>query len=250
MAITIGAANFSTLTAQPFGYEETDTRAGQTARKWLITGLLKPSEWLSLLDVYDAWQDARISDQPTEISGVVGTTVSFTGEGPGSQAWSSIPCWFIKAPSAEQTGAYLSVSVELVDAAQAVEVLLRANELGEVLTFGVLSFTPNGGGGAVEVTLTRPPDTFQDGPQVSISAAGSTLITGPQAAHEIKQVEGYISSGNWDDLLLWYKQAIASSPEPGDIFPIQPPTATAEAVVIGGVKSTRYNVQLTYLEAI
>ena len=53
MAITIGSASFPTLTAQHFGYEETDTKAGQTARKWLLTGILKPSEWLALLSSYD-----------------------------------------------------------------------------------------------------------------------------------------------------------------------------------------------------
>ena len=128
MAITIGGTSFPTLTAQPFGYEETNTRAGQTARKWLITGLLKPSEWLDLLDEYDGWRDTRIDDEPTETSNVVGTTVAFSGDGPGGQSWTSIACWFITAPQAGQSGSYLSASVELVDANEALEVLLKTKE--------------------------------------------------------------------------------------------------------------------------
>jgi hypothetical protein len=39
-------------------------------------------------------------------------------------------------------------------------------------------------------------------------------------------------------------------PATGAWFPINPPTATAEVIITGGVKATRYNVSMTVLEII
>jgi PII-like signaling protein len=176
MAITIGTADFPTLTAQPFGYEETETRAGQTARKWLVTGLLRPSEWLSLLDAYDDWRGARIEDEPTETSGVIGTTISFTGGGPGGQAWAGVDCWFITAPAAEQLGAYLSVTVELVDANEALQVLIKIKEQEEAE--GTLSYGAVTIGSSSFPNLTVQPFGYEETDTKAGYTAKKWTITG------------------------------------------------------------------------
>ena len=126
MTLTIGAFSTNALTAQPFGYEG-DARQGLTARKWTVAGLVTKAQWASLLSVYDTWRDLRITDSDTLLSGSVGNTVSFTGTGFG-QTWTAISCWFTAPPSATPAGVYLDASCELVDATQALAVLLREQE--------------------------------------------------------------------------------------------------------------------------
>jgi hypothetical protein len=242
MAITIGAAQFPTLTAQPFGYEETDTRAGQTARKWLITGLLRPSEWLALLSGYDTWRNTRINDQPTEVSGVVGTTVSFSGSGPGGQSWTSVACWFTAAPSAEQSGVYLLASVELVDANQALAVLLKAEEQSaadeDLPNLGTITI------GTTVLTLLKPVDAYATSPTMELTAAGSHYIQGALVPYNIKDVEGTTNLSGWNAIREWYQTQIAAVPLAGSYFPITSPTATAENKVISGIKTVQYTVSI------
>jgi len=248
VGITIGAANFPTLTAQPFGYEETDTRAGLTARKWAVTGLLKPSEWLTLLTAYDGWRDLRILDAPTSTSGVVGTTINLSGKGAGSTTWTNIPCWFIGAPQAEQNGRYLSVSVELVDAAQALAVILRQKETeseqDDLPNLGTVAL------GSAIVTLTKPMLSRRDGPDVALTTTGVSYITGPFRAHTIRDIEGRITTGTFDDVLAWYDTTISSRPATGAYFPVTAPTASAEDIIVDGVKVTRFTVQVTAIQII
>jgi len=242
MAITIGAAEFPTLTAQPFGYEETDTRAVQTACKWLVTGLLRPSEWLALLSEYDTWRDTRIDDEPTEVSGVIGTTVSFSGSGPGGQSWTSVACWFIAAPSAEQSGAYLSASVELVDANQALAVLLKAEEQAatqeDLPDLGTITI------GTTVLTLLKPVDAYATSPTMELTAAGSHYIQGALVPYRIKDVEGTTNLSGWNDIRTWYETQITAVPIAGSYFPITSPSATAENKIISGVKTVQYTVSI------
>lgn len=98
MTVSIGAFSTNKLLVQPFGYEETDTSAGLTARKWTISGLLTAAEWQSLLSVYNTWRDARITDADTLSSAAVGTTVSLTANANGL-TWSGIGCWVHKRPN-------------------------------------------------------------------------------------------------------------------------------------------------------
>jgi hypothetical protein len=240
--VTIGTAAFPTLTAQPFGYEETDTRAGQTARKWLVTGLLKPSEWLALLGVYDSWRDLRIEDEPTLTSGTVGTTVNFTGNGPGSQVWTSIPCWFITAPSAEQSGAYLLASVELVDANESLEVVLKTQEGAEaeddLPDLGTITIN------SVVIKLTKPIDAYADGPSVELTATGVNYVAGPLVVQRIQDIEGTTDLNGWNSIRSWYESQVVSVPSSGSYFPVSPPSATAENKIISGVKTVQYTVSL------
>lgn len=249
MTITIGSFSCSALTAQPFGYEG-EARDGLTARTFRVAGLLTAAQWQALVSEYNTWRNLRITDADTLSSGTVGTTVALSITSTNGLSVSSLACWFTEPPSGEQAGAYISASATLVDAAQALAVLLRGQEKQrqqtEAITpsLGTLTF------GSAVVTLTAPADTRQDGPQVAFTATGKSYLTGPLASHKIRNVEGYISSGTYADLLSWHDTTISSVPSTGAWFPIAPPTATAEVIISGGVKATRYNVTMTVLEII
>jgi hypothetical protein len=251
MTITIGTFTCSYLTAQPFGYEG-EARTGLTARTFRISGLLTPTQWQSLLSVYNTWRDTRLTDQDTALSGVVGTTTALTVSANGVSV-SALPCWFAEAPSGEQTGAYISANVTLVDAAQALAVLLREQEKSRqkseasIPSFGTITLTRASGTSPV-ITLTKPMDTRQDGPSVALTATGTSYVTGPLTAHKVRQVEGFLTTGTFDNVLSWYDETIAAVPAATSYFPITAPTATAEVIISGGVKSTRYTVQLTALQ--
>ena len=98
------------------------------------------------------------------------------------------------------------------------------------------------------VTLTAPMDTRQDGPTVALTATGTSYVTGPLIAHKIRNVEGFISTGSFDNLLSWYDETVAAIPAATSYFPITAPSATAEVIITGGVKATRYSVTLTVLQ--
>jgi hypothetical protein len=242
MAITIGSTSFPNLNAQPFGYDETNTRAGQTARKWLISGFLKPSEWLDLLDEYDAWRDLRIEDEPTETSGVVGTTINFSGDGPGGQSWTNVPCWFITAPNAEQSGAYLSASVELVDANEALAVLLKTKEDEaadeDLPNLGTITI------GTTTLTLLKPVDAYATSPTMELTATGTHYIQGALVPYNIKDVEGTTNLSGWNAIRAWYENQIDAVPSVGSYFPITAPSASATNKVVGGTATVQYTVSI------
>jgi hypothetical protein len=241
VGVTIGTAAFPTLTAQPFGYEETNTRAGQTARKWLVTGLLKPSEWVALLGVYDTWRNTRINETPTETSKVVGTTIALSAKGPGSLIWTNVACWFISAPQAEQSGAYLSASVELVDATQALAVLLKQEQAEEDENLPNLgTFTL----GTAVLTLLKPPDTYSDLPQLELTATGNHLISGPKVVVRVKDIEGTTNAAGWTAVRTWYETNVITTPAAGAYFPISVPTASAENKIVGGAVVIQYTVSI------
>jgi hypothetical protein len=253
MTITIGAFTCDLLTAQPFGYEG-EARTGLTARTFQISGLLTPAQWQSLLSEYNTWRNTRVTDADTAQSGVVGTTIALTANANGVSV-SSLACWFAEAPSGEQTGAYVSASVTLVDAAQALAVLLREQEKSRqsseanLPSLGTVTLTRASGTSPV-ITLTKPMLTRQDGPNVALTATGVSYITGPLAAHKVRDIEGHLTTGTFDNVLSWYDETIAAVPAVSSYFPITAPTATAEVIIDGGVKSTRYTVSLTALQII
>lgn len=126
--ITIGAFTTSRLTAQPFGYEG-EARFGRTARTFRISGLLTPSEWQTLISEYNSWRSTRIQDPDTLVSKVVGTTIAFsTGVSINNLSVTNLACWFAQAPQGDQAGKYVSATVVLVDAAEALAVLLREQD--------------------------------------------------------------------------------------------------------------------------
>jgi len=245
MTITIGSYTYSgkTLTAQPFGYEETNTRQGLTARKWLITGLLTPTEWGNLLSTYNTWRDARIGDPDSVVSNSVGTTINLTAKSNGI-TWTAVPCWFISAPTSEQVGYYIQASVELVDAAQALQVAQKAGVLDKGrYYFGTWTI------GSTTLQLLRPPETYQDTPNLSLTAGGETYITGPQTATRLRQIEGDTNASGWTAIQSWYESEIQTTPTAGEWFPVGAPSANAEAVIVNGIRSDIYTVSITLAQA-
>jgi len=242
MSVTIGAFSCDLLTAQPFGYNETTVSQGLTARQWSINGLLEPADWLALLSVYDAWRNAKIAENPPEISGVVGTTVSFSGTGPGGQSWSSIACWFNTAPVGAQAGAYISFSVELVDANQQLATINKAQQnesLEDLPNFGTYTL------GSATLTLIKPPDTYENVPELALTAGGTHYISGPKAAFRVKDIEGTTDAAGWAEVKAWYENIVTTTPSASTYYPTGAPTATAENKIVNGVKTVVYTVSVT-----
>jgi len=246
MTITIGSFSTNALTVQPFGYEG-DARTGLTARTFRINGLLTNSQWQALISEYNTWRGTRITDADTLSSGTVGTTVSLSITSANGLSVSSLACWFTEPPSGEQAGAYVSASATLVDAEQALAVLLREKEKSRQNTEANLPNLGTVSLGGATITLTKPMDTLADLPSIGMTAAGKTLISGNMVPHEARQIEGYISNGSYSALVLWAKTAASNA---SDWIPTSAPSATAEVIISGGIKSTRYNVQITVIQAI
>ncbi len=174
--ITINGLTFTPLTAQPFGYEG-EARTGLTARTFRCAGLLTPSQWATLVGIYNTWRDLRITDADTLSSGTVGSTVALTTGSINGLTVTALACWFTEAPTGEQAGCYVSTSCTLVDAAQALAVLLRQEEKARQ---GNEARLPNLGTvtlGSAVITLTKPMETRRDGPTVSLSPGGTSIIS-------------------------------------------------------------------------
>ena len=242
MTVSIGAFTTAKLLAQPFGYEEATTRDGLTARRWTVSGLLTPTEWQSLLSVYNTWRDARIQDADSVAANSVGTTVSLTANANGI-SWSGVGCWFTSAPSGDQAGRYIQASVELVDAAQALQVALRQREKAKSAedrpALGTFTL------GSCTLTLLRPPVTYQDVPQLQLTAAGTSYLTGPLTATKVYALEGETNASGWSALQSWFESTIGTTPAAGAYFPLSAPTATAANDVVNGLKVITYTVTLS-----
>lgn len=245
MTVTIGGFEFNNLTAQPFGYEESDVKAGLTARQWAIQGLLTPSEWLTLNTKYTTWRTSRIQDADTNVSLVVGTTVTFSGTGAGGVTWTNVPCWFSSAPSAEQSGDFLAISVTLVDAAEALQVIIKTQQNAQATTevlpdYGTYTL------GTVVLTLTKPKESYNNGPQLQLTASGSHYLSGPLVVERLYDIEGYFDTTTyptgWATIRSWYESQIVTTPSAGSYFPVSPPSASGEIKVINGVNTTRYTI--------
>jgi len=243
--VTIGTLSIDrNLAAQPFGYDETNTRQGLTARKWQVSGLLTKTQWQALVSVYEAWRDARIDDPDSVVAQDVGTTINLTASTNG-QSWISVPCWFSTAPSAEQVGIYLQASCELVDANQALAVALRSQEIGNDDRPALGTFTLGG----VVLTLLKPPETYQDVPQLALTTTGRSYISGPLAATKVYQVEGTTNAPGWAGIQTWFEAAVQARPSTGDLFPISAPSASAANRIEGGLKVIEYTVSVSVAES-
>lgn len=128
MAITIGTFTCNYLTAQPYGYEG-EARTGLTARTFRVSGLFTKAQWQALLTEYNTWRGTRINDQDTMLSETVGTTISLTVGSANGISITGLACWFVEAPQGEQAGPYIQGAAVLVDAAEALAVLLRQRDL-------------------------------------------------------------------------------------------------------------------------
>lgn len=250
MTITIGSFTTSRLTLQPYAYEAAndDARDGLTARTFRLGGLLLPEEWQALLTTYETWRDARIEDEDTLKSLEVGTTVPVSIDGVFGVSVSNLACWFTRPPASEQFGRYMSVGAVLVDANQALQVLIRSIDKDRQRSDAAIPDLGTVTLGSCVVKLLAPMKTRRDGPQVSFTAAGKSYITGPLTSHKVREITGHIIEGDYDDLLAWYDAAISGYPAAGSWFPVTAPTASAEVLLENGVRSTRYTVQVAALQ--
>lgn len=241
MTLTIGDFSYGgqAYTAQPFGYDETDVKQGLTARKVLISAFLTAEEWQELLTEYDAWRNVRITEPDSKKANDVGTTVAVSLSANGIE-WEDEECWFLQAPAGEQVGGYVQASVSLVNAAEALEVAQRQDELAsEKYYFGTYDL------GDTTVNLLRPAETYQDTPQLSLTAGGVSYIQGPMTATRVRQIEGDTDAEGWDAILQWYEELLQEPPEAEDWYPLSAPSATAEAKVVGGLRTDVYTVSIS-----
>ena len=253
MTVTIDSFTTNSLLVQPYGYDG-NAQDGLTARKWSINGLLTATQWQTLRTVYNDWRDTRITDADTWSSASTGTTVSLTVNANGITA-TSIPCWFLSAPTGDQVGRYIDAKVDLIDAAQSLAVLLRGKEKSRQASeadrpsFGTYSFDYPAVGavsaGTAVLTLTKNPDGYRDGPQLQITAGGSHRISGPLIGTRIKDLEGITDATGWYGVRTWYEDIVTSSPSVASWYPTSEPTATAERIISGGAVTTRYIVRIT-----
>jgi hypothetical protein len=251
MTITIGTFSTSRLTTQPFGYEG-EARDGLTARTFTVAGLLSSTEWQALVSEYNTWRNLRIADTDTLASGEVGTTVNLAITSTNGLTVTDLLCWFVDPPSGDQLGPFINATATLVDADQALAVLLRGEEKNrqrseDLPNLGTVTLTRTDGTSPI-ITLTRPMLTRRDGPDVALTAGGVSYITGPLAAHKLRDIEGYLTTGTFDDVLAWYDETISTIPLTGVYFPVSAPTATAEVIITEGVKATRFTVQVSAVE--
>jgi hypothetical protein len=248
MTISVGDAVFNTLTAQPLTYDEKDTPRGITARKWSVSGLLTPSEWLALLDVYDQWRDIKITEENPTNSLEEGTTVLLTGNGPGGSTWSA-NCWFTSTPKGEQVGSMIAASVDLVDAAQSLQIISKDAQTQSEPPVDLGTVTVGSGSNIATIALLRPMETYGEGPSLELAAYGGYYTTGPLTVRPIRDIEGTTTSADWDKLKAWYESIIVTTPVKNSWYPISIPSATVKNKLVNGIKELEYTVtiQLAYV---
>lgn len=243
-SVSIGGVSFTRLTAQTSGYDEVDTRRGFTAKRWSVTGLLTSAEWGSLLSLFDTWRNAKILEGDPVVNNSVGATVTIAGIDVNGTNWTA-NCWFSGAPQGDpdQSGSYISASVELVDAAQSLAVLIAsgATDAGGDTPPDLGTITING----AVLTLKKPPDTFQSVPSIELTASGKSYISGPFTAVEVQDIEGETNEAGWTAVRNWFEDTIeGATPSSGSWFPISVPTASAERRIVSGAPQTVYTVSL------
>lgn len=248
MSVTINGLTLTSLTAQPFGYEAEDVRAGLVARSWTIAGLLNSTQLASFKSIFDTWVAARQADADSLSANSIGTTVSLSASANGLTA-SGVACWFTEAPSFEQVGAYVQLSATLVDATQALAVAKKALEKSAQAD---TALTPSLGTvtlGGVVITLTEPMETLDDLPTLERTAGGFAYVQGPLRSSRVRTITGTVANeAAVTTLRNWVATTVQSTPAAGDWWPTSPPVASVEAKIIGGLKTNVWTVSITVEE--
>ena len=239
--LQIGSFTYSSgfYTVQPFGFKEDDTLYGLTAEKVAITALMTPDEWEALLNCFDTWRTARLADDVEDIKTTIGSTVSVSMTANGI-SWSGVASYFLTAPAGEQLGAYIEATVELVNAAQQIEVTQRQETLDKsgVDYFGTFNLW------GTSLNLRQPPETYQDMPQLQLSAGGLSYTNGPTNPTEVRALVGDTDLSGWQSIYD-AAQAQAAVRPANDWFPVSAPTASAEKRIIEGVRNDLYTVTIS-----
>jgi hypothetical protein len=137
-------------------------------------------------------------------------------------------------------GMFCRVSITLVDASQALAILLRQGEeeaeQAAQLNLGTITF------GSAVVNLTARPDGFTDLPSLALTPAGGHVLTGPLAVTETRRVQGWVTSANLTALETWLKTTTTASPSTGGWFPTEWSEPVAKRRADGGTIGTYYDV--------
>lgn len=235
-SFTYGAGFY---TAQPFGFQETETQLGLTAETVQVTALMTASEWEALLECYDAWRTARLNDDVEDIKATVGSTVSVSIKANDIE-WTNVPSYFLVAPAGTQAGLYVEATCQLGNAQQLVEIFNKQKEVesANVDYFG--TFTLWG----TELKLRRPPESFQDMPSLQLSAGGKSYTTGPRIPTDVLNLEGDTNKSGWNSICAQCKGNASGIPGT-EWFPISPPAANATKRIIKGVRDDLYTVSIS-----
>lgn len=234
---------FPNLTDHPVGWEENDTRRGRAARQWSLTGIVSREDAKTISDMFNAWTAARLPEGDPKETGEIGTTIALTGEAPGFQWLTAVPCWVVSAPTIQMAGGACRVSIILVDAEEALAILLAEKEdentQEEELELGTLTF-----GGAV-INLKARPNGYTDLPSIALNPSGRHVITGPLGATEILRVEGWVNAANLSLLEEWVEDTTIATPNAGAYFLTEWSEPVADKRVQNGVMDIYYDVSFT-----
>ena len=233
------------LSAQPFGYAEADVEQGLVARRFAVSGLCSPAQWVTCAGMFEAWSAVKATESPTIASRAVGATVALTCSAHGLSV-TGLACWFIGSPSAEtvEGGTWVRLRFELIDAAAQLAVLLRQNEKARLSGD---AFTPNYGTitlGTTTLTLLEQPEAFEDGPSLEPTATGAYVARGPLQVSEVMNIKGTTNSAGWSALKTWFKSTIATRPQAADYWPVGGLQLERDQIVSGGAVVERYIVSL------
>ena len=225
------------FTVQPFGFKEDDTTLGLTAEKVTITALMDETEWQSLLYCFQTWRTARLSDDVEDIQTKVGSTVKVSMVANGIE-WDEVECYFFVAPQGIQLGVYVEATVELVNAAQQVEIAQKQEDIKDgVDYFGTFNLW------GTTLKLRQPPETYQDMPSLSLSAGGVSYTNGPRTPTQVMALVGDTDKSGWDAIYGRCDDEAKATPN-YEWFPVSAPTASAEKRIVGGVRSDLYTVSI------
>lgn len=231
---------FPNLVDHPFGYEDGNVQRGRSIRRWQLTGVVAREDAATISSLFSAWNAAKLLDDDPVRTGVVGATVGLTGSAPGFTWSTAVPCWFSGAPQIQMAGVFCRVSVSLVDAAQALAVILREGEeeaeQAAQLQLGTQTY------GTAVVNLTARPEGYSDLPTLALSPAGQTVITGPLGLTETRRVQGWVTAANLTLLEAWLTTTTATSPAVGVWFPTEWSEPVARRRADGGTIGTYYDV--------
>lgn len=234
---------FPNLSEHPVGYEESDTQRGRAARHWAISGIVSREDANTINDLFRAWYAVRILDGDPKETGIIGETVDFTGEAPGFEWEDSIPCWFVSAPQIQMAGAFCRVSLTVVDAEEALAILLAEKEDEtedeDVLELGTLTF------GSAVVNLRKRPEGYTDLPAVALNPSGRHVITGALNPTQILRVEGWVDATNLPLLEEWVEDVTSETPTQGEYFLTEWSEPVADKRVQNGVMAIYYDVTFT-----
>lgn len=251
LAYNSETVTFSTLTADAFGYSEVDTAAGLAARRWRISGLCTPTEWQAVIELFAAWRADRMADPDSKASGTIGSTVTLNstgytvdpgGPGEAVQTWADVECWFTAAPEGQQLGAYVAVTCELVDAEQwLIASNIQLQKATQRAYFGTWVL------GDCTLNLLQPPYTFQDVPNLQLTAGGVHFISGTRSFTRVAQLVGHTDATGYDDARTWFETTVAAAPATNDWYPISPLVPEAEAIhdIVNGLRIDIYTLSIT-----